>query len=319
MTFEAFVEYYRDVNATLPIDKDGYFIEMVTRTWNLYDSPQHTAPQCGDKLEALLYEKIRQRTGSKEDEGKVLGRAIAYVDVANTHTLTPPQFTQLLTNIGCVLPPDDIRTLFSRLDPDHSNKLCSEWLANRFALRGAGSNPNAKPKFSTEPDPPTRVLETIKKTLKQHGIFGVRELSRLFRRMDVSGDQCIDRHEFVWAMKENGHRLSELEYERLFRYLDRNNDGVVDYVELLQGLRGPLPEPRRLAIHDLYHKLETSCSGHVTLPVLASMYNAARDPRVPSSALTLVGRSGEDEGEGCGGRVPGAVGHIEEGPNGSTR
>lgn len=45
------------------------------------------------------------------------------------------------------------------------------------------------------------------------------------RRMDDSGNRKIDRAEFTWAMKENGHDLSKLELERLFKYFDRNNDG----------------------------------------------------------------------------------------------
>lgn len=32
---EDFIQYYADVNACLPAEKDDYFVDMVLKTWNL--------------------------------------------------------------------------------------------------------------------------------------------------------------------------------------------------------------------------------------------------------------------------------------------
>jgi Ca2+-binding EF-hand superfamily protein len=78
---------------------------------------------------------------------------------------------------------------------------------------------------------------------------GIHGLGIVFRRMDVNGNQKLDRSEFAWGLKENGHTLSPSEFERIFKYFDKNNDGAVSFDEFLHGVRGQL-NPRRKAIVD---------------------------------------------------------------------
>lgn len=49
----------------------------------------------------------------------------------------------------------------------------------------------------------------------------------------------------MWGLKENGHNLTPSEFERIFKFFDRNNDGKVDYDEFLRGLRGELNDRRK--------------------------------------------------------------------------
>jgi Ca2+-binding EF-hand superfamily protein len=65
--------------------------------------------------------------------------------------------------------------------------------------------------------------------------------------MDNSNNGRLDRQEFTWGLKENGHVLTPSEFERVFKFFDKNNDGSLDYNEFLVGLRGNL-NPRRRAI-----------------------------------------------------------------------
>jgi Ca2+-binding EF-hand superfamily protein len=53
----------------------------------------------------------------------------------------------------------------------------------------------------------------------------------------------------MWGLKENGHTLSPSEFERIFKYFDKNNDGKISYDEFLRGVRGPL-NARRAALVD---------------------------------------------------------------------
>lgn len=64
--------------------------------------------------------------------------------------------------------------------------------------------------------------------------------------MDKNGSGKLDRHEFAWALKDNGHTLSQHEFERIFKFFDKNNDGIVDVQEFMSGIRGEIPE-RKLA------------------------------------------------------------------------
>jgi len=46
VTEAGFLDYYADLNATLPAEKDDYFVEIVLKTWNLKaDSGLFVTPQ----------------------------------------------------------------------------------------------------------------------------------------------------------------------------------------------------------------------------------------------------------------------------------
>lgn len=264
----------------LPAEKDAYFVDMVVKTWNIAEATMYVTPAHLEKLETIMYEKIRQRTTAKEDEGKALMKAMRYVDSKNTGVLTPDQFSKLLVNIGCLLKPEDVQTLFEKFDYDRSGKICCDKIASYFALKGSGNNPNVQPKFTVEAEPPNQVLEKIKKNLTSRGSYGIRGLFLLFKRIDASGNKKIDRHEFAWAMKENGHVLSSLEFERLFKFFDRNNDGFVDYDEFLRGIRGELNEKRQAVVLEVFKKLDKTGDGFITVDDLVGVYNAEKHPKV---------------------------------------
>lgn len=67
----------------------------------------------------------------------------------------------------------------------------------------------------------------------------------------------------MWGLKENGHNLSPSEYERLFKFFDKNNDGSLDYDEFLRGLRGDLNDRRRGLVHLAFKKLDRTGDGLV--------------------------------------------------------
>jgi len=280
ITADAFLQYYQELNATLPSEKDSYFVDLVTKTWSAIDTSAFVSPEHMEKLENMVYEKIRQRTGPKEDEGKAFLKAIRYVDTIGAGAITIEQFTKVLINIGCPLKPEDIKALFSKFADEGSGKICSDKICNYFALKGSGNNPNVKPKFKVEAEPPNQVLAKVRKTLIERGTLGIRGLGILFRKIDQSGNKKVDRHEFCWAMKENGHILSQLEFDRLFKYFDRNNDDCIIYDEFLRGIRGELNEKRKAIVHEAYKKLDKTGDGKVTLDDLVNTYSVEKHPKV---------------------------------------
>jgi len=77
------------------------------------------------------------------------------------------------------------------------------------------------------------VISKILETLQKRGIYGVRNLGITLRKMDLIGDKKLERKEFQWGMKMNGHELSPAEFERLYKYFDRNNTGKINHEEFL--------------------------------------------------------------------------------------
>lgn len=121
-------------------------------------------------------------------------------------------------------------------------------------------------------------MDKIRKELLRRGGHGIRGLGIVFRRMDNNGDRHLDRYEFEWGLRENGHVLSPMDLDRLFRYFDRNRDGRVSYDEFLRGLRGDLNEKRRELVHMAYAKLDRTGDGIVNIEDMRIAYNPRFHP-----------------------------------------
>jgi hypothetical protein len=66
------------------------------------------------------------------------------------------------------------------------------------------------PVFGVTREPPGQVIDKILVFLKASVVHGIRGLGIVSRHMDISGDTKLDRNEFQWGLKENGHVLSSL-------------------------------------------------------------------------------------------------------------
>lgn len=55
---DTWVEYYADVNACLPAEKDEYFIDIVLSSWGI-SQESFITPQRLEELENIIFEKIR--------------------------------------------------------------------------------------------------------------------------------------------------------------------------------------------------------------------------------------------------------------------
>lgn len=280
------MDYYQELNATLPMEQDKYFVDMVKKTWRLPDS-SHYVPQIHLKdLEETMYEKVRQRTNPKEDEGIALLRAIKYIDIADTKALDLEQFSKLLISIGCKLSNEDMKTLFLKFADKTTFTVNPEKIANYFTLKSSGNYPNIKPKFKIEAEPPSKLLSKIKQTLLDRGPKGMRELGKVFKEIDTNGNGRISRHEFGWAMKQNGHNLTQEEFEYLFRYFDKNKDDAIDYSEFVRGVRGELNERRRAVVSEVFHTIDMNGRGQMTFEELMNLYNVQGHPKFVTGVMT---------------------------------
>jgi len=167
-------------------------------------------------------------------------------------TISCQEFTRAIETLGCYFTPIEINALFKKHDTNSSGKLDFEEFAGWVACRGAGNNPNVKNQFKTVRAPPKDCLDKIRAQLRMKGMNGMRSMITLFRKFDVNGDNRLDRHEISWLLKQNGHFLSESEFEQLFRYFDKNNDGVLTLSELINGIRGQMSEARARCVKEAW-------------------------------------------------------------------
>lgn len=278
VTEQAFIEYYADINATLPAEKDDYFVDLVLKTWGISASKVHVHNDRLNELQGIIFEKIRQRTHGADDEGKTVKKIFKHFDLDGFGTIEYNEFKKVLETLGCIFKEVELQSLFQRFDANGNGKIDYEEFAQLIARMGSGNNPNVNPVFGVEREPPNQVLEKILTALKARGANGIRGLGIVFRRIDNSKDRKLDRSEFMWGLRENGHVLSPSEFERIFKYFDKNNDGKVDYNEFLKGIRGDLNSRRRGLVALAYKKLDTTGDNKVNIEDLKVTYDVASHP-----------------------------------------
>ncbi|CAI2375623.1 unnamed protein product [Moneuplotes crassus] len=157
---DAFFDYYADVSACLPAEKDEYFIDSVLESWGL-SQENYVTPERIAELEDILYEKVRQRTHGADDEGKTAGKVFRHFDKDESHSVSFEEFCQALEAYGCVFKENEIQAFFNKIDKDGSGKLDYVELTSILALKGSGNNPNVNPVWKLK-DPELQSLYETK-------------------------------------------------------------------------------------------------------------------------------------------------------------
>lgn len=86
--------------------------------------------------------------------------------------------------------------------------------------------------------------------------MGLWDLYRALWNSDKKRVNFLTRHEFCWAIKSNGHQLTKTEFDKLFKYFDRDGNDKVCYRGFLKSLTGQLNEKRLAVVKEVYHKLD---------------------------------------------------------------
>lgn len=154
VTEEDFIQYYADINACTPAEKDDYFIDLVLKTWGLGTDKVLVQPQKITEIENIIFEKVRQKTHGADDEGKTIKKIFKHFDLDGYGTIEPNEFRKALETIGCTFKDFEINAVFRKYDANNNGKLDYEEFAAFFAKRGSGNNPNVNPVFNTVREPP---------------------------------------------------------------------------------------------------------------------------------------------------------------------
>ena len=97
-----FLDYYADINATLPAEKDDYFVDHVVKTWGLSSEATFVSPQRIEQIENIIFEKVRQKTHGADDEGNTFMRIFRHLDLDGYGTIEPSEFEKALETLGCL-------------------------------------------------------------------------------------------------------------------------------------------------------------------------------------------------------------------------
>eukprot|EP00941_MAST-03F_sp_MAST-3F-sp1_P004880 g4880.t1 len=165
--------------------------------------------------------------------------------------------------------------------------------------------------LSTLPGEP-KVVEDVRNMIlarQTDGHLGIRDLARMLKIFDDSGDKQLSRDELKWGLMDFGIELSPQQHDELFSAFDRDKSGQVDFDEFLTVLRGPMSIRRLNLVGQAFNVLDASGDGQITIEDIEDKYDASKHPDV------LSGKKSEREAlidfmnqwEGFGGDSDGIV------------
>lgn len=105
MTEEGFLRYYNSISATVPVENDDYFVNLILDTWGM--PRNYVSPDRVNSLLETFYEKVRQRTHGNDDEGKTLLKTFRYFDSNGNGAISLKEFSDVLVSYGCIFTPQE--------------------------------------------------------------------------------------------------------------------------------------------------------------------------------------------------------------------
>ena len=94
LTQSEFVEYYLDANACIPYEREEFFVDLLINTFRLMDN-RVTIDRLKE-MEVTVYEKVRQKTIMKKDEGDKAKGSFRFFDMEDKGIVDYKRFVQTL-------------------------------------------------------------------------------------------------------------------------------------------------------------------------------------------------------------------------------
>lgn len=133
---------------------------------------------------------------------------------------------------------------------------------------------------------PTTTIEKLRHQCLQRGAHGIKGFGRTFRIMDDNADRKLNKEEFEKGMSDYGVTLSRAEVDGLFKELDTDGSGSIDFNEFLKALRPPMSSSRISLINQAFKRLDKTGDGVVTIQDLRGVYNARHHPKYLNGEYT---------------------------------
>ncbi|XP_075265382.1 calcyphosin-like protein [Convolutriloba macropyga] len=130
-------------------------------------------------------------------------------------------------------------------------------------------------------------IEKIRWQCLSRGAAGIRDLGRVFRNFDDSGDQQLDYREFCKGVRDIGLNLGKHDLEAAFKQIDRDKSGSINFDEFLIKIRGnTLNKKRTVLVEKAFNKLDQNGNGTIEIDDLKGVYDVTQDDRFKSGEMS---------------------------------
>ena len=122
--------------------------------------------------------------------------------------------------------------------------------------------------------------------VKRNGNQGIKNMGRLFRIMDDTGDRRLSPGELSSGLQDYGISVSRAEVNMIYAHFDEDGSGSISFDEFLEALAADMSTRRVELVKKAYQKLDKDGSGQVTRADIEEAYDVSQNPEVISGKIT---------------------------------
>ena len=109
------------------------------------------------------------------------------------------------------------------------------------------------------------IIDAIRAACLSRGIHGIKGLAVLFRRLDIDFSKAVILEEFVDGLTQYGVEIPRDDLCHVFRHLDKNHSGSVDFREFLLELASPMSQCRVDVVNQAFDKMDVNGDGCIQM------------------------------------------------------
>jgi Ca2+-binding EF-hand superfamily protein len=315
VTRQEFMNYYTNIGASIP--NDDYFELMIRNAWHISGGEGWCANSANRRVLVThadgkqTVEEIQYDLGIKADDKNAMIHAlgkqgiraadISTFDGAGDQDIAPgkkklkpkPENVQHAAggrSRNTVAPIHSYPLGEGDMNPigfsNHSESSQATSAAPGPAALGGRRKPAAILSKPSTDMGLQKLVQGFKQQLASRGVRGIHSLGKKFKMMCDPGQNVLNLRAFKTACAESGLAFDSRDLAALFRVLDDDDSGFIDFEEFLQFMRGPLNERRKSFVDIAFSKLDKDGNGVVEPSEVASLYDASMHPDVISGKRT---------------------------------
>ena len=113
--------------------------------------------------------------------------------------------------------------------------------------------------------------------IRNLGSTSLISLFKQFKANDDNNTKELELYEFSKSLQEFETELNDDEIASLFNYFDKEKTGVINYVNFINAIRGPMSPKRIAVIKEAFKKLDEDKSAQVEISDVKLQFNAKND------------------------------------------
>lgn len=132
-------------------------------------------------------------------------------------------------------------------------------------------------------------VEKLRAACAKRGVSGIRGLGRTFLIMDTNRDKLLSEEELTIGIRRYGiseDALNDDDISILYKSIDANSDGKINFDEFLVIVRPPMSKGRVEVVERAFAKLDSTGNGVITVEDIEDVYDVTKHPKYLSGEKT---------------------------------